>query len=179
LYATLKQHSILGRLMPAAAGNAAGDAGDAGDADAAHDAIAAAAYRQALALARDSAPGDLMRHLFTARSMNLAGRLPAAVLGDYLSGLLIGHELVSATAWLARRAGAGIPIVLIGEDALLGRYQAALATFGLQATRRGNTAAAGLHHLLTLIPRRRVASAARPDVVSKTPSAPSADHRAS
>ena len=137
LYASLTRHSILGRLMttPAAPSTGAG---------------ATAAFLQALELARRSSPGDLMRHLFTARSMNLAGRLPAAVLADYLSGLLIGHELVSAIAWRARQIGHAAPIVLIGEEPLLARYRAALAAFGLSAASMPNTAAAGLHHLLGL-----------------------------
>lgn len=142
LYATLTQHSILGRLMkaPAAGGEQSG--------------AAAAAFLQAANLARESGPGDLMRHLFTARSMNLAGRLPVVVLADYLSGLLIGHEIVSASAWLARHIGRDAPLALIGEAKLLARYRAALPAFGLTATSLPNTAAAGLHHFLGLIAGR-------------------------
>jgi 2-dehydro-3-deoxygalactonokinase len=170
LYASLTQHSILGRLMkqagtqadaqgPAAPGANAVDRIDGADAvEGASEAdrgsgAAAAAFLQALEMARTSGPGDLMRHLFTARSMNLAGRLPAEVLADYLSGLLIGHELVSAVAWRAREIGRDAPIVLIGEEKLLARYRAALPAFGLQAASLPNTAAAGLHHLLGLAAR--------------------------
>ncbi len=149
VFATLKQHSILGRLMPTTV-STAGDSA-AGDA-AAEEATAesAAAYAKGLALARDSGPGDLLRQLFTVRSMHLAGRLPVTVLSDYLSGLLIGHELVSATAWLQQQAGADTPIVLIGESALLTRYTAAFAASGLKTSILGNTAAAGLHQLINL-----------------------------
>ncbi len=161
LYANLIRHSILGRLMKVAEsgnGGAGGEAGGKADGSAggtgaeamAHDGAAAAAFLQALELARTSGPGDLMRHLFTARSMNLAGRLPAPVLADYLSGLLIGHELVSAVAWRARHIGPEAPIVLIGEATLLARYRAAFPAFGLAASTIPNTAAAGLHHLLGL-----------------------------
>ena len=143
VYATLTQHSILGRLMMKPGVEASGSDGAQGGA-------AAAAYLQALELARGSGPGDLMRHLFTARSMNLAGRLPATVLADYLSGLLIGHELVSARAWLARHIGRDAPVFLIGEAKLLDRYRAALPAFDLTATSLPNTAAAGLHRLLGL-----------------------------
>jgi 2-dehydro-3-deoxygalactonokinase len=136
VFATLKQHSILGRLMQPAPESAAAES--------------AAAFAQAVALARDSGPGDLMRHLFTVRSMNLAGRLPVTALADYLSGLLIGHELTSATHWLRRQAGGLPPIVLIGEQALLERYHAAFAAFEIRATHLGNTAAAGLHRLINL-----------------------------
>jgi 2-dehydro-3-deoxygalactonokinase len=100
-----------------------------------------------------------MRQLFTTRSMNLSGRLPAAALADYLSGLLIGNELVSALAWMDREAGAQTPLVLIGEPALVSRYQAALSVFGTVATSQPNTAASGLHHLLMLARRAGQASA--------------------
>jgi 2-dehydro-3-deoxygalactonokinase len=80
--------------------------------------------------------------------MNLAGRLPASALSDYLSGLLIGHELASAVAWRARNIGSEAPIVLVGEASLLARYHAALPAFGLAATTLPNTAAAGLHRLV-------------------------------
>jgi 2-dehydro-3-deoxygalactonokinase len=147
LFATLRQHSILGRLMPAA--------DSAGAQDEANQSAAAAAFLRAIELARGSGPGDLTRHLFTVRSMNLAGRLPATALADYLSGLLIGHELASATAWLGREAAGGFRLALIGEAALLRRYQVALKSFGLQATSLQNTAAAGMYHLLTLSDRNR------------------------
>lgn len=137
LFATLRQHSILGRLMTPGADDGGSAAGRDG-------------WHRALALARDSGPGDLMRHLFTARSMHLAGRLPADAIADYLSGLLIGHELVSAGAWLVAQAGKDVPLTLIGEAALLDRYRRALAAFGLAAATCANTAAAGLHRLATL-----------------------------
>lgn len=145
LFANLRQHSILGRLMKEPVDGAAG-------------AIAAAAYLKGLALAREGAPGDLMRQLFTARSMNLAGRLPPAALADYLSGLLIGNELLSAMAWLAREEGPDTPLVLIGEAGLLARYQTALAAFGSGARSMPNTAAAGLRHLLRLVARAPAAA---------------------
>jgi len=151
LFANLRQHSILGRLMKTPPPEDAQDSG----------AVEAAAYLQALGLARASGPGDLMRHLFTARSMNLAGRLPATAVADYLSGLLIGHELVSAVAWLARQAAREAALVLVGEPALLTRYQVALQAFGLHAAHLPNTAAAGLHHLLALAAGTRSQTATR------------------
>ena len=56
----------------------------------------------------------------------------------------------SATAWLRRQSGARTPVVLIGEPALLARYSAAFAAFGLTASHLGNTSAAGLHLLVNL-----------------------------
>jgi len=155
LFANLKQHSILGRLMTAPVGPDA-------PVDAKAQEAVASAYLQALTLARTSGPGDLMRHLFTVRSMNLAGRLPVAALSDYLSGLLIGHELASATAWLGREAAGNPKIVLIGEAHLLRRYEDALASFGLHASSLQNTAAAGMHYLLNLTAGGRTASGSVP-----------------
>ncbi|MGE3922537.1 MAG: 2-dehydro-3-deoxygalactonokinase [Lautropia sp.] len=146
LYAVLRQHSILGRLMPSATGSAGatGTTGTtrSGASAAADRAVGAAAFDQALALARDSRPGELVRQLFTVRSMRLAGRLPAAALPDYLSGLLIGHELTSMTHDFA--GAERLPLVLIGEPALTARYRTAFAAFGLPVTILENTAAAGL-----------------------------------
>ena len=47
-------------------------------------------------------------------------------------------------------AAGGFRLALIGEAALLRRYQVALKSFGLQSTSLQNTAAAGMYHLLTL-----------------------------
>lgn len=127
-FAVLKAHSVLGRLMRAAA-----DAG--GDSD-------TAAFVRGLETAHHS-PGDLLHHLFAARTLGLTGRLPHDALADYLSGLLIGHELVSA---LARTTDADThPLVLVGEPALCRRYACALAHFGRPADAvLGNTAPQGL-----------------------------------
>lgn len=124
-YAVLCKHSILGRLMEPP------------------DASAPAAFAQGLATARASGPGDLMRHLFTVRSMKLAGRMHAGALADYLSGLLIGHELVSASHHYTQD-GQRPPIVLIGEPALRARYVQAFAAFHWPVRTLDNTAAIGL-----------------------------------
>ncbi len=77
-YAALRQHTILGRLMTE---------GEAEDADA-FDA----------GLARAAAAGGLLHHLFGTRSLGLFGQIPASGLAAYLSGLLIGHEVIAAEA---------------------------------------------------------------------------------
>ena len=146
LYAVLRQHSILGRLMPATGGATAVEAAGAAAVPDGADPVAAAAFLRGLSLARDSHPGDLLHHLFTVRSMRLADRLPATALPDYLSGLLIGHELVSATAALGDD-GLRLPCVLVGEAALLARYRAGFAAFDRSVTSLDNTAAAGLFRL--------------------------------
>lgn len=125
LFAVLSAHSILGRLMQ-------------GEAE---DAAREAAFGAGLDDARRTGPGDLVHQLFATRTLGLTGRVAGGALADYLSGLLIGHEIVSGL----RRAEAGTPLVLVGAPALCGRYQRALAAFGRPATLvLDNTAPAGL-----------------------------------
>lgn len=135
LYAVLRQHSLLGQLMPAEGG--------AGDATA-----AAIAFERGLAMARDAAPGELTHQLFAVRTLALDGQVPPPALADLLSGLLIGHELTAALAWLEREGHAGAPLLLVGEGALSRRYAAALERAGRPATALlGNTAPQGLARL--------------------------------
>lgn len=74
--------------------------------------------------------------LFSVRIEGLAGRLTATAAADYLSGLLIGAE-VAAQSVMADR-----PVVLIGAEALSGRYAAALALGGFHDVRTADGAAA-------------------------------------
>ncbi|GGX83630.1 2-keto-3-deoxy-galactonokinase [Massilia dura] len=127
LYAVLRQHSVLGRLMP-------------GDAPADPD-----AFVQGVDAARDHGELGLPHQMFAARSLGVAGRLPNAMLADYLSGLLIGHELRAGLQW---RAVAGLdsqPLALVGAPDLCARYQAALHRFARPADLvLDNTAPEGL-----------------------------------
>jgi len=84
--------------------------------------------------------------IFSARSLGLTGQLPGQKQPDYLSGLLIGHELAGLDAVLAQQQDslAGQSLRLIGNEALCERYRLALAQFGCtrtelvrQATERG------------------------------------------
>jgi 2-dehydro-3-deoxygalactonokinase len=123
-FAVLRQHSILGRLMPAP------------DAESDPDDRAFAA-----GLARARTAGGLLHHLFGVRSLGLMGDVPAAGLPAYLSGLLIGHELAAA----ATIEG---PVHLIGNETLTGRYARALELSGRVAHPMApDLAAAGLHLL--------------------------------
>jgi 2-dehydro-3-deoxygalactonokinase len=114
LFALLSQHSILARLMPQ---NATPDEDEAD-----------AAFASGVAAARQSGPGDLSHQIFATRTLGLLNRLPAAVLKDYLSGLLIGHELISG---LANQRDDAAPLLLIGDPALSQRYSHALAVMGI------------------------------------------------
>jgi len=124
LYALLRRQSVLARLMPAEDG-----------------APSSEAFLAGVDAAREG--GALGHQLFAVRTLGLFGRLPPAQLPDYLSGLLIGHEI-------AHELGTGQPqpLALIGDPALCGRYALALARFGQAAPLRlDNTAPAGLWRL--------------------------------
>ncbi len=127
LFAVLTQHSILGRLLPAERKT---------DPD-------PAAFALGLATAKRSKPGDLSHQIFGTRTLGLSGRLPHASLADYLSGLLIGHELISGMAEAGNLSA--MPLVMIGAPALCQRYTDALEAFGRRPDAMlDNTAAVGL-----------------------------------
>ncbi|WP_138468768.1 2-dehydro-3-deoxygalactonokinase [Poseidonocella sp. HB161398] len=106
IFALLRGHSILGRLMT-----------DAPAAEGAH----AAAFAKGVAMAAEAGPGDLTRQLFGTRTLGLTGRMAGGVLADFCSGLLIGHEIVSGLA-----AAPEGPVLLVGSPALCARYAGAL-----------------------------------------------------
>jgi 2-dehydro-3-deoxygalactonokinase len=114
VFAALKDHSLLGRLMATSDGN---DAASAADAFARGLAAAAALER----------PGDLLHAIFMTRTLGLFQDLPAHALADYLSGLLIGAEIL-AGARGAREA------YVVGSLALTARYCAAGDALGIALT---------------------------------------------
>ncbi len=80
IFAALRHHTILGRLMP--------DGGDQTD---------PAAFRSGVvAGAADGPPGALLQRVFATRTLGLFDQRPAASLSSYLSGLLIGSEMSAA-----------------------------------------------------------------------------------
>ena len=125
VYAVLKAHSVLGRMMTA---EAPGEGFACG-------------VEAARGLTN---PGDLLHAIFAARTFGLFETLPPDQLGEYLSGLLIGAEI------LAGARGAGRATAL-GSAALTARYgdagtrlgveiaagPADAALLGLNALRRG------------------------------------------
>lgn len=125
LYALLRQHSVLARLMPADGG--------------------APPSPQAFLAGVDAArkDGGLGHQLFAVRTLGLFKRLPPEQLPDYLSGLLIGHEIASEL-----KTGQPEGLALIGDPALCERYALALSRFGIEAPLQlDNTAPAGLWQL--------------------------------
>jgi 2-dehydro-3-deoxygalactonokinase len=137
LFAVLKEHSILGRLMAA---DATDDQG---------------AFEQGLDAAR-RLPGGLLGRLFSARTLPLFERLATDGVAAYLSGLLIGQEIAEALGRFEAPPDRRSPIVVIGASALAARYARALDRSGLaseaaveDAAARGHFKLAGAAGLLT------------------------------
>jgi len=113
LYAVLRGHSILGRLM-------AGDEHDA------------ATFRRGVDYG-SRAGGGLLKRLFSVRTLALFERLPAAGVASYLSGLLIGQEIAEAIAWAGSpHVAAGRPTI-VGSSILAPRYADALSQLGIES----------------------------------------------
>ncbi|HEX5078987.1 MAG TPA: 2-dehydro-3-deoxygalactonokinase [Geminicoccaceae bacterium] len=111
VFAVLKEHSILGRLMH-------GESEDP------------TAFERGLTAARDG-KGGLLKRLFSARTLGLFDLLPATGIAAYLSGLLIGSEIEEALACLDA-GSTDIEIRVIGGSQLARRYQDALAARDLR-----------------------------------------------
>lgn len=118
LFAALKDHTILGRMIT-------GERDDA------------AAFARGVKYGHGTS-GTLQR-LFSARTLALFGELPEGGVAAYLSGLLIGAEIAEARALVQN---AGTMITIIGDPDLGQRYFAALAHCGLAAGKARKGAAA-------------------------------------
>jgi 2-dehydro-3-deoxygalactonokinase len=114
LFATLRGHSILGRLM-------------------AESRADESAFMRGAGMAT-KAGGGLLRHLFSARTLGLFGELPAPALESYLSGLLIGSEVADA---IAAAGGAPTSLALVAGAALAPAYAKVLASHGVSARQIG------------------------------------------
>lgn len=107
MWSVLLNHSILGRL--------AGPAPQA----------TGAAYLRGVELGLGA--GNLAHDIFGARTLALMGELAADEVADWLSGVLIGREVRNASAWAHRNGYDGSRVRLVGEDALVERYEIAFA----------------------------------------------------
>jgi 2-dehydro-3-deoxygalactonokinase len=128
VYAALTAHTILGRTMKRPA-----------EPD-------TSAFVRGVTVAREQGCAGLLATAFSSRTLGLTGQLAADEQPDYLSGVVIGHELLGLEATLARRdvSLAACAPQLIGTDTLCERYRLALEQFGCtgarfvqQATERG------------------------------------------
>ncbi len=73
-------------------------------------------------LDRAAGGSGLLHELFGVRTLRLFDKLAATAVPDYLSGLLIGHELASITDLVS----ADTPVTVIGSQELASRYVTAL-----------------------------------------------------
>ncbi len=110
LYALLTQHSILGRLMQFG-----------------HPRPEAFARGVQLGLAQHHQATHV---IFAARTAGLMGQVEPEGLPDYLSGLLIGIEIGSAT-----HRSMPARVCVLGDEALSARYETALQLAGIQSHR--------------------------------------------
>jgi 2-dehydro-3-deoxygalactonokinase len=114
-YALLHRHSILARTLPANE--------PPPDAD---------AFAQGV---RYALRGEGLLHTaFSTRTLALFKRMAPDALPSYLSGLVIGEELRGQS--LTR----GDSVVIVGADALVARYEQALALLGVSCQRAGSNA---------------------------------------
>ncbi|KMZ13381.1 2-dehydro-3-deoxygalactonokinase [Candidatus Burkholderia humilis] len=113
-FGALRDHTILGRTMHPSS---------------THD---ESAFLRGVDTARDAGHPGVLATIFSTRTLGLTGELTSEQQPDYLSGLLIGHELRGLNEVLAREQAAlkGKTLRLIGNEALCERYRAALGRFG-------------------------------------------------
>jgi 2-dehydro-3-deoxygalactonokinase len=75
--------------------------------------------------------GQLLHALFSTRSRQVLGELPERDASSYLSGLLVGSDVVGATVLFRERIPGDAAVTLIGETALSHCYQLALQHLGI------------------------------------------------
>lgn len=105
------------------------------------------AFDRGLAMAASSTGHvGILNTAFSARILVMTGQLTPDQVEDYLSGLLIGHELAGiATSWLGDTTN---PILLCGNPKLNDRYRRALETLDIPVELGvGNCAAASMWHV--------------------------------
>jgi 2-dehydro-3-deoxygalactonokinase len=128
VFAALCTHTILGRTM------------------APQDCLDVDAFLLGIDVAKRWREVGMLSTIFSTRTLGLTGQLMPEQQSDYLSGLLIGHELIGLEGVLISQGMAltDHTPVLIGNNALCERYRLALSQFGCahthilhQATERG------------------------------------------
>ena len=117
VFAALSEHTILGRTMTTP------------------DRPDTAAFLRGISVARNHGHAGMLATIFSTRTLGLTAQLSREEQPDYLSGLLIGHELNGLEAVLVRQQSslAGRTLRLIGNEALCERYRLALTQYGCQS----------------------------------------------
>lgn len=113
LFALLRRHSVIGRLIPPET-----------------EEFDESAFLSGVIQAQDKTSIGLLNDVFTARSGALLDVFPPQEIADRLSGILVGHEL---KAGLSLHTRGERPIRLVGERNLTQRYRRALAQLGHDA----------------------------------------------
>ena len=116
LFSVLIRHSILGKLIPEGKPPPAEDGDDN-------------AFERGVNRAHQD-PFGLSSLLFSARTLPLFEKLKPESIADYLSGLLIGHEIYTAERALNALQLRHESVKLVGEMALIRNYQRALTLLG-------------------------------------------------
>ena len=114
LYSLLEKHSIL-ITQPLA------------------DNFSADYFMQGVELSRTLQAGQLLNALFTVRSRQIEGTLDAGHGASYLSGLLVGSDIVGSLGLLKNGTDSEGKIVLIGDTVLVQAYQLALSSMNIQS----------------------------------------------
>ena len=132
LFAVLKDHSILGKLMQ----------GEADDRE---------SFEKGCLQALDSSSG-LLSQLFSARTMGLFQQVEEEGIHSYLSGLILGSELKEAFSRFSSLRPTESPMLkLIGDGKLIDVYQRAFSFAGYATkTVPGNPAISGLRKIARL-----------------------------
>lgn len=131
LFAQLKNHGLIAAML---------EADRVADPD-----TAAKAFAEGVT--RSGQPGGLLHHIFGVRTRRLFDEVCTAAGVDYLSGILIGHEL-RATDWAGH-------VIIVGTGTLASRYRKAFAMLGIAADiAPDNAAAHGLYRLGQLLKGR-------------------------
>lgn len=111
VYAALCEHTILGRTVQQSVG------------------FLPQAFDRGVQVAESAGHLGVLSNIFSVRTFGLTGQLTGKEQADYLSGLLIGHEINAVSTLVAQTSSSAkeLPhILLAGESSLCARYQRAL-----------------------------------------------------
>jgi 2-dehydro-3-deoxygalactonokinase len=123
VFASLKDHTILGTLM------------EMSDFD-------LSAFQKGVGAAQDRR-ANLLHDLFHVRTLPLMGKLKETETADFLSGLLIGTEIVAAL-----KKNEAERVTIVGRNDLTDRYEIALQAVGISCQRAPDDIAAKGHFLI-------------------------------
>ena len=124
IFTALKEHTILGKLMESVEFNAEG-------------------FEKGITAGLDGG-SSLLRNLFYVRTLPLLDKIPKSEVSDYMSGLLIGSEVSTATSQLEDTD----PITIVGRSDLSERYEIALRVAGVECRRAPDDVVANGHFLI-------------------------------